>query len=259
MDDTVSSFCNIDVLPAADAIITSLTKSFSGYADVMAGSVVLNPNTSSYSALKPLLAENYHNEFFGLDADHLFKNSDDYLVRSQILNGNAEALAAYFQTLAEDPKSPVAKVCYPPYAPGSENLLPFFRKSTPEFPKIGYGCLLSVEFDTIDELIVFYDNLDFHDGPHLGAHLTLVLPYNAMIYGKENPDYHEAYGMSPKQLRISVGLEQEAYLIGVCQKAMDAVSKSGVQAKEGGELAGKIEQKVEESEEVKVGTLSGSV
>jgi cystathionine gamma-synthase len=255
----VSSFCNIDVLPAADIIITSLTKSFSGYADVMAGSVVLNPNMSSYSTLKSLFSKGFHNEFFALDADHLFKNSDDYLPRSQILNRNAETMAAYFQALAEDPKMPVSKVCYPPYSPGSKNLLPFLRKSTPEFPKIGYGGLLSVEFETTDELIVFYDNLDFHDGPHLGAHLTLTLPYNAMIYGKDKPEYHESYGMSPNQLRISVGLEDEAYLLDVCKKAIALVVKSGVQAKEGDELATELEKKVDESVEVKAGTLSGSV
>ena len=47
IDDTVASFCNVDVLGAdgADVLITSLTKSFSGYADVMAGSAVINPIT----------------------------------------------------------------------------------------------------------------------------------------------------------------------------------------------------------------------
>ncbi|KAI0910510.1 pyridoxal phosphate-dependent transferase [Ustulina deusta] len=43
VDDTCASFANIDLLGAADAVVTSLTKAFSGYADVMAGSAVLNP------------------------------------------------------------------------------------------------------------------------------------------------------------------------------------------------------------------------
>lgn len=34
IDDTIGSFCNIDVSPVADAIITSITKSLSGYANV---------------------------------------------------------------------------------------------------------------------------------------------------------------------------------------------------------------------------------
>jgi cystathionine beta-lyase/cystathionine gamma-synthase len=34
IDDTIGSFCNIDVSPVADVIITSITKSVSGYANV---------------------------------------------------------------------------------------------------------------------------------------------------------------------------------------------------------------------------------
>lgn len=34
VDDTVGSFCNLDVLPVADVVVSSLTKTFSGYADV---------------------------------------------------------------------------------------------------------------------------------------------------------------------------------------------------------------------------------
>lgn len=37
VDDTIGSVANIDVLDVADIVVTSLTKSFSGYANVMAG------------------------------------------------------------------------------------------------------------------------------------------------------------------------------------------------------------------------------
>ena len=43
VDDTVSSFANVDVMAHADILVTSLTKAFSGYSDVLGGSVVLNP------------------------------------------------------------------------------------------------------------------------------------------------------------------------------------------------------------------------
>ncbi|KAF3016194.1 hypothetical protein E8E14_010888 [Neopestalotiopsis sp. 37M] len=227
IDDTLSSFCNIDVLAAADIIMSSLTKSFSGYADLIAGSLALNPNMASYDTLKSTFAEAYHNEFFEADAKQLFKNSDDYLERSAILNRNAATLSAYFQGLAEDPETPVAKVCYPPYAPGSKNLLPFLRKPSPGFPKVGYGCLFSVEFRSEAEMIAFYDNLALHNGPHLGAHLTLAMPYNAMIYGKDNPEYHASYGMNPNQIRFSAGLEDEPYLLDVCKRAIACVKESG--------------------------------
>jgi cystathionine beta-lyase/cystathionine gamma-synthase len=34
IDDTIGSFCNVDVSPVADVIMTSMTKSLSGYANV---------------------------------------------------------------------------------------------------------------------------------------------------------------------------------------------------------------------------------
>ena len=240
VDDTVASFCNLDVLPVADAIISSLTKSFSGYADVMGGSVALNPNATSYQLLKPIFSHDFHNELFEGDADQLLKNSDDYLERSVVLNRNAAAMAAYFQTQVEDPKVPVAKVLYPPYAPGGDHLRPFFRRSTPEFPAPGYGCLLSVEFETTDQTVAFYDNLLFHHGPHLGAHMTLAMPYNAMIYGKENPDYHASYGLRPNQIRLSAGLEPEADLVDVCRHAIAAMIESGAQVNKGADLASEM-------------------
>lgn len=220
------SFCNLDVLPVADVIISSLTKSFSGYADLMAGSIVLNPNKSSYSTLKSIFAKTYHNEFFAGDANQLFKNSDDYLPRSAILNRNAAAVTKYFQSLAEDPNVPVAKVWYPPYADGSQNLIPFMRKPTSDFTDIGHGCLFSVEFETLDQAMVFYDNLDFHQGPHLGAHLTLAMPYCAMLYWKDSREYHASYGLHAEQIRISVGLEEESDLLERCKRAMAALAEA---------------------------------
>ncbi|KAJ5608599.1 hypothetical protein N7537_005218 [Penicillium hordei] len=37
-DETIRSFINVDVLPYVDIVMTSLTKSFSGGSDIMAGS-----------------------------------------------------------------------------------------------------------------------------------------------------------------------------------------------------------------------------
>ena len=44
VDETIGSFANVDMLGVADIIVTSLTKSFSGYADVMGGRYVPHPN-----------------------------------------------------------------------------------------------------------------------------------------------------------------------------------------------------------------------
>ncbi|KAI1812990.1 cystathionine gamma-synthase [Poronia punctata] len=220
VDDTVASFANIDLLAAADIILSSLTKSFSGYADVMAGSVVLNPNSeAAYASLKPVLTRNFRNELFEEDVKVLLRNSNDYLERSAVLNRNAAALAKYFHGR----KDKITRVWYPPYSPGSGYLGEFMRKKTEEFPEPGYGCLLSVEFDTIEKTKAFYDNVNFFSGPHLGAHLTLALAYNLLAYGKENPEEHAAYGVRQEQVRISVGLEDEDVLISRCEDALSKI------------------------------------
>ncbi|CAJ2501223.1 Uu.00g040760.m01.CDS01 [Anthostomella pinea] len=253
-DDTCASFCNIDLLPAADAVITSLTKSFSGYADVMAGSVVVNPNTPQRATLKHTLASRFHNQLFDGDAAHLLKNSDDYLPRSRIHNRNAAALAAYFAELAADPAVPVSRVWYPPHSPGSDTYLAAFRrKATPDFPAPGYGCLLSVEFDTVDCAIAFYDGLNFYQGPHLGAHLSIALAYTAMAYGKDNSEYHASYGLRPQQIRLSVGLEDEALLLRRCEEAVaKMVVKMGKKG-DGEALAAEVERRVADDGDVKTG------
>ncbi|KAH8676082.1 cystathionine gamma-synthase [Xylariales sp. PMI_506] len=225
VDDTVSSFCNIDVLPVADVVVCSLTKYFSGYANLLCGSVVLNPNFPSYDVLKPIYTEVFRNEFFALDADQLVQNSEDYLERLAVCNSTSTALTKYLQGLAEDPKSAVTKVLYPPYSQGSDYLEPFLCKPTPQFPNPGYGGLFSVEFDTPESTEVFYENLQTHKGPHFGAPLTLATPYNFILYSKEdqNAAYHSSYGLDNRQIRVAVGQESEAHLLEVFKSAIDAL------------------------------------
>ncbi|KAJ4296124.1 hypothetical protein N0V88_004826 [Collariella sp. IMI 366227] len=76
VDDTIGSFCNIDVSPVADVILTSITKSLSGYAN-------------------DTLTTQFINEYFHPDAATLLTNSQSYLARSTILNRNALTLATY--------------------------------------------------------------------------------------------------------------------------------------------------------------------
>lgn len=217
VDDTVGSFCNVDLLSVADVVVSSLTKSFSGYADVMAGSLVLNPLGPAYRKLRPLLRNSFHNELFVEDALVLERNSRDYLARSAILNRNAEAVVTFLQSKAENDTSAVSKVLYPTVSPTArDNYTPFMRAATPEFTP-GYGCLFSVEFEQQEDMIAFYEALQVHMGPHLGAHLTLALPYNEVMFGRTGSDEKkaraESFGWSMLQIRVSVGLEDVDQLV----------------------------------------------
>lgn len=220
IDETIGSFCNVDVLGVADIVVSSLTKTFSGYADVMAACAVLNPCSKRYAELKELFSDKYTNNFFAGDAEVLEKNSRSYLERSAIVNNNAKSVADYLQTKVADPNSRVKKVFSPTVSSSLKNYTPFMRKPTADFNP-GYGSLLSVEFDTLEATRTFYDNFHVHQGPHFGAHLTLSMGYTIGIYGKDL-DWAAKYGLRQEQVRIGVGLEDTDELLGVVRTALGA-------------------------------------
>lgn len=108
IDDTFAACVNLDTLPAADAVATSLTKYFSGAGNVLAGSLVLNRERPYYERLKTLLAEEFEDIFYGEDAIVLERNSRDVAQRIPRINANAARLCEF---LAERPE--VADVFYP--------------------------------------------------------------------------------------------------------------------------------------------------
>ncbi|KAJ6515540.1 pyridoxal phosphate-dependent transferase [Mycena sanguinolenta] len=220
IDDTVGSFCNLDVLPVADVVVTSLSKSFSGYADVMGGSVILNPSSRHYQALKKIYQKTFHNMYFAGEAEKMLVNSADYLLRSTILNRNAAAIADLFQAHAGKAGSPVLKVLYPSVSDTAANYAAFMRPATAEFAP-GYGCLLSIDFTSLSAARAFYDNLQVHKGPHLGAHRTIALNYNATLgTDPEEVQYEVGYGLRREQVRISTGLEDVEELVEVFEEAL---------------------------------------
>lgn len=223
---------------------------------VMGGSITLNPSSPFYlSQLKPALSGSHKNEYYAGDAAKLLSNSADYLSRSTILNRNARAIAdlAFSYSSSSSSSSPsqangnapnstngggggggggiVRSVLYPPYTPTLQNYTALTRPPTPEFTP-GHGCLLSIEFIDKETAIRFYNNLHVHKGPHLGAHLTLAMPYNEMVWGSEEivkEGYHAGYGLLREQVRVSVGLEKEEELVEVFRAAFGAALGADVE------------------------------
>lgn len=231
IDDTVGSFCNIDVLDVADIVVTSLTKSFSGYADVMGASAVLNPSSKRYTELKGLFKEKFKNHLHPGDAETLANNSKDYLPRSTVLNNNALHLVTYLQSLTTNSISSIKTVYYPTTSPTLPLYQKYMRPTTADFTP-GYGCLFSMEFENIEQTIAFYNALNVHNGPHLGAHLTLAVPYARGVYGS-NMDFARQFGLKATQIRIAVGLEDTAVLMDefvAALKVADAVKKEQKEA-----------------------------
>lgn len=224
VDDTVAGFANVDVFPHSDILLTSLTKSFSGLADVMGGSVVLNPLSPHYETLAPLFKSTFRNDFFAADAEVLLANSHGFLERTRTLNRNAEAMANFLHMAKGLPNSPVVDVQYPSLLPTKVNYDAVKRPATDELPDPGYGCLLTVNFESVETATAFYDRCGFYPSPHLGGHVTIVFAYNMMVFSKKPAECAEmrALGVKEEGVRISAGLEKEEDLIDTLRDALDA-------------------------------------
>ncbi|OAQ70668.1 cystathionine beta-lyase/cystathionine gamma-synthase [Pochonia chlamydosporia 170] len=224
VDDTLGSFSNVDVLAQCDMLLTSLTKSFSGKSDVLGGSIVLNPLSPHYAQLSKRFTESHRNQLFAVDAGVLLSNSDDYYERSVRLNANGKAIADFLHKSIGQPDSPVVNVQYPSLLPSKPNYDAFMRRSTPEVPSPGYGCLLTVEFDSVETTKAFYERCGFYPSPHLGGHVTIMLAYNMFMFGKDKDEAAalRPCGIKEESIRISAGLEDAKDLLDTLQDALDA-------------------------------------
>lgn len=129
IDETIGNFLNVNVLPYADVVVSSLTKVFSGDSNVMGGSAVLNPKSRYYAALKEVLAKEYEDNHFEEDSIFLERNSRDYVSRVARINHNAEAIC---EILMAHPKGMYSSL---PTPLSSNNINQSSRSQTSELPK----------------------------------------------------------------------------------------------------------------------------
>lgn len=213
VDDTISTVVHADACKVADVVTSSLTKSFCGVGDVLAGSVILNRASPHHAAFSTFLKAHADHALWCADAVALEKNSRDFVQRAETMSYNALALAEY---LVQHPK--VERVWHAKQqgGPGYE----FIRRDGG-----GYGCLFSfVLKEAATTSAPFYDALQVCKGPSLGTNFTLACPYTLLAHYEEL-DWAESCGVPRHLIRVSAGLEDTADLIGRFEAALSAVSK----------------------------------
>ncbi|KAI8939655.1 hypothetical protein NX059_003412 [Plenodomus lindquistii] len=211
VDETIGNFINVNVLPYADVVVSSLTKVFSGDSNVMGGGLVLNPTSKNYSLLKKVWTEDYEDNHWAEDSIFLERNSRDFVSRIDRIGTNAEAIC---DVLTSHPR--VKQVNYPKTSPTRAN----YDKC--RNPNGGYGGLLSATFYTKEDAIAFFDNLDTVKGPSLGTNFTLSSPYVILAHYGEL-DWCLKWGVEPDLVRFSVGLEDTAKLVATFERALAAL------------------------------------
>ncbi len=195
VDDTIGSPINIDVTPFADVIFSSLTKSFAGRGDILAGSVVISPYSKWKNELAEIIPNVALSELSDSDAIELEITSRDIISRLRKLNNACLQLTERLET-----KKEISKVRHPKDCKNFNSLLK---------PGGGYGCLLSFELKGgLEESKRVYDGLRVCKGPSLGTNFTLVCPYVLLAHYKEL-QWAEECGVVSHLLRVSVGLENQ--------------------------------------------------
>ncbi|KAI1295018.1 pyridoxal phosphate-dependent transferase [Xylaria venustula] len=196
VDETVGNFVNVNVLPLADVVVSSLTKIFSGDCNVMGGSIILNPGGRYYSALKAAMASGvFEDTYWAEDVVFMERNSRDFITRIERVNANADEISSVLEA-----HPLVAKVYYPRCIESRPNY------EACRLPKGGYGGLLSCSLKTKAHAVAFYDAIETAKGPSLGTNFTLTSPYVILAHYHEL-DWAASFGIDPNLLRISVGLE----------------------------------------------------
>ncbi len=210
VDDTISTVAHVDAHRVADVVTTSLTKSFSGAGDVLAGSVVLNRNSPHHAAFAAFLTANADHELWRGDAVALELNSRDFAQRATTMSRNAQALVDHLRTHAK-----VERVWHAS-SEGGRGYEHIRRENG------GHGCLFSFTLKNPAQTSAkVFDALRVTKGPSLGTNFTLACPYTLLAHYDEL-DWTESVGVSRWLIRVSAGLEDAADLIARFDEALAA-------------------------------------
>lgn len=240
VDETIGNFVNVEVLPYADIVVSSLSKIFSGDANVMGGrqvvfisrsscpdlrpSLVLNPRGRHYCELKAKVPDVYEDLYFDEDAVFMERNSRDFRRRIEVIDNNALAVCTFLRSrsISADPPhahAVVKRVYYPKWETPQHYERCRVRRDG--VPVGGYGGLFSVTFTSAAASRAFYDTLGCQKGPSLGTNFTLASPYVILAHYAEL-DWAAQYGVEQSLVRVSVGLEDREELLREFGRALQA-------------------------------------
>ncbi|KZP10319.1 PLP-dependent transferase [Athelia psychrophila] len=208
LDDTIGNFVNLDVLSYVDILVTSLTKIFSGAANVTGGSLVLNPAGRYYQNFKHQLNTSFQDIYFDEDAIFMEYNSRDLAYRSSVIDSNAEAVCELIRShsmMVGVQSSGIKEVRYPKWTT-REQYDHCRTKVNGEYVG-GFGGLFSVIFTNAPACHAFYDTLDLWKGTTLGTDFTLVTAHTLVAHYSEL-EWAAKHGVTENLVRFSVGMEE---------------------------------------------------
>ena len=213
----------------AGLVVNALTKYIGGHGNALGGSIT---DTGLFDWTRyPNIADNYKSQppaLWGIqqirkkglrdwggtlcaaDAHHVAVGAETLALRMERTCANAQALAAF---LATHPK--IRTVYYPGLASHPQHAL---AKSL--FG--GFGGLFSFELAEGLDCFDFLNRLDIVvSSSNLGDNRTLAIPVAHTIFWEMGPERRREMGIADSLIRVSVGIEDRADLIGDFAQALD--------------------------------------
>ncbi|KAJ7460980.1 pyridoxal phosphate-dependent transferase [Mycena galericulata] len=217
IDETVTGLLNTQLLPYCDVIVSSLTKLFSGLANVLGGAMMLNPSSRYYPEFKAYMDATYEDSLFDSDALVLEMNSREVVERTSVVNHNAEKLGdmLYARSVLGGFEGAVIQAVHYPKFRMRENfercINPLAAQSG--LSAAGYGGLLSVSFTSLAAAKAFFSALQCYKGTTLGTVFTLAVAFSALAFPPDKMQWIEDHGVEESLVRFSVGMEDTAGLL----------------------------------------------
>ena len=184
---------------------------------------MLNPARKHYASLKERLITRYEDIYFDEDAIFMERNSRDFIHRAAQIDANAELVCdlLYASTQQNPSSSPITEVFYPKW----QTVAHYTARRRSAVGGGGFGGLFSLAFASPRAAEAFYDTLACAKGPSLGTNFTLACPYTILAHYGEL-DWAARYGVPSSLVRVSVGLEDPAWLRDVFASALRAAEEA---------------------------------
>jgi cystathionine gamma-synthase len=212
LDPSVTSAFNVDLLPYADIVTTSLTKYTASEGDVIAGLAVVNPASPQAARLRTklptLLEPVYPRDLARLAAqigktEALLARMHDSLPRVVAFLEKHPAVRDVFWARRAESRENFTRVARAPGAVGA-----------------------MISFTLRGPLEKFYDRLRLPKGPSFGMTTTLICPFMFLAHydlvtSEAGRAELAASGLDPNLLRLSVGTEPVEEIIAALAEALE--------------------------------------
>lgn len=213
VDPSIASLHNLDVLPHADLVVTSLTKYTASEGDLTAGLAAVNPSGPDAAELRRLLAPGIEPLYARAAARLAREISETESVLTRI-HASAPRVVEFLS------KHPAVKDVYWALQPTSRaNYLRLARQPN------ATGGMITFTLRTAGSLTRFYDRVRLPKGPSFGMKTTLICPFMYLAHYdlvKSPAGLAElaASKLDPDLLRLCVGTEPCEEIIAALAEAL---------------------------------------